>query len=343
MANIRNIFDIVTLQAGAPDVAAGPVPGVSCASGQLAPARRRPALEPGHLEGDGTLPFSLDLLQIAKHPLVCDRGEATRHHLLAQHLYRFCHFTEHLELEAVVPACVRLRFANTPFSVPRLLSRDAGRAAVDETWHAECADDLRANIRSAVGVEPCRTRTPMFQNVLRVVKAALPDGYDVLADLTFSLRVRNADHGQPEQGASRHRRSSAGPRGPSRTCARGRLPPQHLRAGHRREMGSAHPAQRDVVGPLYAIFISAFLQPDTLAELDALESAGYMVVEAQRIVEETREASTEETRRQLWKAASPTVRCMQQHGLLDHAATRESLEMMELLPSRREPETQMPN
>ncbi len=88
-----------------------------------------------------------------------------------------------------------------------------------------------------------------------------------------------------------------------------------------------------MVGPLYAIFISAFLQSDTLAELDALESAGFTAVEARRIVDETREAAAEENRRQLWKAASPTVRCMQQHGLLDHAATRESLEMMELLPS----------
>ena len=281
------------------------MPGVSCASGQLAPARRRPALDPGHLEGDGTLP-SLDLLQIAKHPLVCDRGEATRHHLLAQHLYRFCHFTEHLELEAVVPACVRLRFANTPFSVPRLLSRDAGRVAVDETWHAECADDLRANIRSAVGVEPCRTRTPMFQNVLRVVKAALPDGYDVLADLTFDCVSENADHGQPEQGASRHRRSSAGPRGPSRTCARGRLPPQHLRAGHRREIGIRFDPSSAGCGWVHFTrsSVSAFLRRHAPPNWMPLESTGYMVVEAQRIVEETREASTEETRRQLWKAAS---------------------------------------
>ncbi len=343
MANIRNIFDIVTLQAGAQMSLPGPCPEYRARLDnwhQHAGVRR---WSPGHLEGDGTLPFSLDLLQIAKHPLVCDRGEATRHHLLAQHLYRFCHFTEHLELEAVVPACVRLRFANTPFSVPRLLSRDAGRVAVDETWHAECADDLRANIRSAVGVEPCRTRTPMFQNVLRVVKAALPDGYDVLADLTFSCVSETLITGSLNKV-------------PHDTAV---LPlVREVLREHAREEGYHHsifaqvigvkwdqltPAQRDVVGPLYAIFISAFLQPDTLAELDALESAGYMVVEAQRIVEETREASTEETRRQLWKAASPTVRCMQQHGLLDHAATRESLEMMELLPSRREPETQMPN
>jgi hypothetical protein len=54
-------------------------------------------------------------------------------------------------------------------------------------------------------------------------------------------------------------------------------------------------------------------------------------------VEETRESGAAESRRLLWKAASPTVRCMANHGLLDHAATRENLEMMDLLRPGAEP------
>jgi hypothetical protein len=332
MTNIRNIFDIVNLQTGAQMS----LPGYGADYRarldnwqQHAGVRR---WNSGYLEGDGILPFSSDLVHIAKHSLVCDRGEATRHHLLAQHLYRFCHFTEHLELEAVVPACVKLRFANTPFLVPRLLSRDAGRVAVDETWHAECADDLQTNIQSAVGVKPCRTRTPLFQNILRVVKAALPEGHDVLADLTFSCVSETLITGSLNKV-------------PHDTAV---LPlVREVLREHAREEAYHHGifaqvigvkweqltiAQRDVVSPLYAIFISAFLQADTLAELDALESAGFTAGEARRIVEETHDSATVETQSQLWKAASPTVRCMQQHGLLEHAAARESLEMLNLLP-----------
>jgi hypothetical protein len=86
--------------------------------------------------GSGNLPFSSEQVPLSRHTLVCERGEAAQHHLLAQHLYRFCNFTEHLELEAVVPACTLLRFGDTPFNVPDALARDAGRVIIDEAWHA---------------------------------------------------------------------------------------------------------------------------------------------------------------------------------------------------------------
>jgi hypothetical protein len=288
-------------------------------------------------DGIGTLPFTLGLVPLARHRLVCDRGDTVRNVVLAQHLYRFCNFTEHLELEAVVPACVRLRLANVQFGVPEALARDAGRVAIDETWHAECAGDLKLDLMQTTAVVPCRSRTPMFLQVLKIIKASLTPDRQHLADMLFTCVSETLITGalttvpRDEQVLPKVR---------------------DVLGEHAREEAFHHAifaqvigvmweqlsaADRDVAGPLFALFIAAFLQPDTLAELDGLEAAGFTADEARRIVEETRESGAAESRRLLWKAASPTVRCMANHGLLDHAATRENLEMMDLLRPGAEP------
>ena len=125
-------------------------------------------------------------MPLSRHKLVCDNGEVIRHHMLAQHLYRFCNFTEHLELEAVVPACVRLRLADLPFAVPPALAHDAGRVVLDEAWHAECAADLRMQMQNLVGVVPCRLRKPAFLHVLRTIEASLPSEYRWIALMVFA-------------------------------------------------------------------------------------------------------------------------------------------------------------
>jgi hypothetical protein len=282
-------------------------------------------------DGTGTLPFTLALVPLARHRLVCDRGDAVRDAVLAQHLYRFCTFTEHLELEAVVPACVQLRLSDVQFAVPNALARDAGRVAIDETWHAECAGDLKTDLQQVTGVVPCRSRKPAFLHVLKVMKASLPPHQQRLADMLFTCvsetLITGALNNVPrdEQVLPRIR---------------------DVLGEHAREEAFHHsifaqvigvmweqlsPADRDVAGPLFGVLIAAFLRSDTMAELDGLEATGFTADEARRIVEDSGESDAAENRRLLWKAASPTVRCMERHGVLEHAAARATLEMMDLL------------
>ena len=65
----------------------------------------------------GKLGFSPDLVPLARHPAVL-RREGGVETVLEAHLQRFTCFTEHLELEAVVPVCLGLRLGKTPFGVP---------------------------------------------------------------------------------------------------------------------------------------------------------------------------------------------------------------------------------
>lgn len=281
--------------------------------------------------GGGGLPFSPDLVPLAAHRLVQER-DGTAYAILAQHKYRFATFTEHLELEQVIPSCVALRLSDTQFAVPKALARDAGRVAIDETCHAECAGDLTDDLQKAIGVAPARRRRPAFLEVLRITKASLSPAQQRLADMAFTCVSETLITGSllkvPHE---------------ERVIARVR----EVLGEHAREEAFHHgifsqvigvmwsqlgPAERDAVGPLFALFIAAFLRPDTLAELDALEATGFTADEAKRILEETREDGAEEARRTLWRAASPTIRAMRQHGLLGHAATVETLEMLELLP-----------
>jgi len=283
---------------------------------------------PRHHDGSRFLPFSPDFVPLASHPLVRDRGGAVIHQVLGQHLLHFCVFTEHLELEAVVPACTRLRFGRVPFSVPAGLAQDAGRVVVDETWHAECSSDLKGEMMRATGVTPGRDRDPAFLQELRRLKETLSGHHQVLADQAFTYVSETLITGTL-----------------TRVPNDGRVQPA-VRAGlreHAREEAFHHsifgqaigvmwsqlpPADRDVAGPLFAKMIAIFLRPDTLAELDGLEAAGFTASEAKRIVEETYEGPVG---RAPWQCAAPTVGFMRQHGLLDHAATRETLEKMEFL------------
>ncbi len=282
-------------------------------------------------DGKGVLPFSLELVPLVHHNLVRDRGEIVRNNVLAQHLYRFCSFTERLELEAVVQACIRLRFAEVGFAVPPGLSRDAGLVVIDEAWHAQCAGNLTARVGSATGFAPCRSRTPGFLYVLHFSKASLSKRHRMLADMVFACVSETLITGT----LTRVPRDVA-----VMPDIRGVL------GEHAREEAFHHsiftqvigvlweqlsPSDRDVLGPLFALYIDAFLRPDSLAEKDGLEAAGFSAADARRIVEETREDENGVARLQLWKAAMPTVRSMELHGLLAHAATRETLEMMNLL------------
>jgi hypothetical protein len=277
----------------------------------------------------GLLPFSLDLVPLAGHQLVSDRGESMRHNILAQHLYRYCSFTEHLELEAVVPSCVQLVFAEAPFAIPDALARDAGCVIVDEAWHAKCAANLKSRMSQVVGVRPCRQRKPAFMRVLRLIKASLPEQHQKLTDLVFSCVSETLITGSLN-------------RVPRDTQVLSEI--REVLREHAREEGFHHaifgqligvmwdqlkPADRDVAGPLFAIFIAAFLRPDTLAELDGLEWAGFSAKEAQKIVEETYSNASLKT--EIARAAIPTMRFMRHYGLFDHAATHEMLEAMDLL------------
>ena len=281
--------------------------------------------------GKGGVPFSPDLVPLVRHPMVVARGPDAAYGIMAHHLYRFCSFTEHLELEAVVPSCVGLRLGGVPFAVPEGLARDAGRVAIDETWHAECAGDLTKDLQEAIGVVPTRPRRPAFLDVLVRQKALLPPTKQHLADTAFvcvsETLITGALLKVPHD---------------ERVIERVR----DVLGEHAREEAYHHgiftqvigvmweqlnAAERDVAGPLFGEFIIAFLRPDRGAERDALEAVGFTAEEAERVLDESGEEEAEEARRTLAKAASPTIRAMRQHGLLEHAATTDRLLKLGLL------------
>ena len=247
---------------------------------------------------------------------------------MAQHFYRFCTFTERLELEAVIPACTRLRFGDLPFAVPIALSRDAGRVIIDEAWHAECADEVAGRVQQQIGVVPCQQRKPAFLHVLRIIKGSLPEQHHWLVDLVFTEVSETLISGslnrvpRDEQVLAtirevleEHRREETEP-----------LDPGPDDGGH---VATAEPggSRRGgaVVRDLYR-GLPAARHPGGTGRAGVV---GFTAGDAKRIVDETHGKAI--LSQDLWQSATPTVRFMRQHGLLEHAATQETLEMMRLV------------
>ncbi len=266
-------------------------------------------------------PFSQGLVAVARHPLVTRQGDATVNAVLAQKLYSYLAFTEHLERKAVIPACVLLAHGEVPFATTRDLQRDASKIIVDEAHHAECAGDLTDQIAALTGQRPHRVRVPRFLTRLEAVLADTPEEERRLVLLTFSavsetlitgtltkvpadtsvdpvIREVIRDHAMDE---SKHH-----------ACFSDVI---------RIMWEGLGPRERDLCGPLFAQFITDFLSSDPVIELDWLEAAGFTAAEADRIITESHEDDAASVRAD----AAPTIRLMQRFGLLDHAATLDAL------------------
>jgi P-aminobenzoate N-oxygenase AurF len=269
------------------------------------------------------LPFAPDLVPLMDHELVRERDPGSRNIILGQKLHSYKRFTAHLELRAVIPACSMLGLNRGPIDIEPQASLDALKIATDEAHHAYCAEDLKRQLTEIIGIPPHVDRDPEFLARMAAELDVLPPDMKDLGVLTFAcvsetlitssltqiptdLRVLPAvravilDHARDE--AKHH---------------------AYFSYIMDRMWGQLTPGEKDVVGPLFATFILAFLSPDLVVELDWLEAGGFERAEAKRIIEET--VSSHDYPGTYRDASKPTIDLMTRFGMLEHAATRDAL------------------
>ena len=191
-----------------------------------------------------------------------------------------------------------------------------------------CASQLLAGGEQAWGPAPAVVPQPRFLRVLRAELAQLHDErLRALGELAFVIvsetLITGALAGLPQD---------------ERVHSAVRV----VLAEHHREEAYHHavyssvmgllwsqldPADRSVIGPLFARFIRAFLDPDVEAETTWLTLLGYTNGLAQDIVREC-ESRVSAMRAQ---AAVPTIRHLRRHGVLDTAAAADALHALQLL------------
>jgi hypothetical protein len=282
---------------------------------------------------DGHLPFSPDLVPITGHSLVKERGDTALHVILAQKLHTYLNFTEQLEMRHVIPTATNLRLNEMPFAVPYELQRDAGKVVTDEAHHADCAGDLDEQIIKVAGVGSYRKRLPSFAETLHKCRNPFPGCVQLLLETTFTTVSETLITGTLTQ-VPRDPRVAPAIREVITDHAHDEAKHHAVFAEVMRIMwDQLSPAQKDAIGPHWATFIQAFLQPDLIAELDWLEAAGFERHEADRIIKETYEAI--DLPKLYRYAGNATIRLAKRHGLTDHAATRDGLEAAGLMEAAR--------
>lgn len=110
----------------------------------------------------GLLFFSPELVPLATHGLVVERGETAVHFALASHLLFHLEFTDTLENEIVTPAVYALAREACGVKLPEAMIDDARKIAVDEMYHALFATQLGADMAKAAGIAPPRSMRAAF-------------------------------------------------------------------------------------------------------------------------------------------------------------------------------------
>jgi hypothetical protein len=265
------------------------------------------------------LAFSPDVVPLTRHPEVTKRDGAVAA-VLEAHLARFTEFTEHLEVQAVIPACLALRVGASPIGVPAMLARDAGKAAIDELAHADAAEALRRNGASGFGLP----RMPSFLEDFERSIAGLDARGRALARLIFPIVTETLITGTLLR-VPRDERVRKDVRETLREHAREEA---YHHALFGQLIGVMWPqladADRDMLGPLFARYIAIFLAADLDAETADLVEIGFDRGLARRIALEATEDGR--TRVSMREAAAPTLRFLERYGVLAHDPTRLALE-----------------
>jgi hypothetical protein len=283
---------------------------------------------PSFQEEPDKLPWSPDLVPLSEHPAVRAHWDVVGSPLLRLCHDRFHRFTFALELKEVTPVSDRIAVGDMPIYLPLALRRDALRIGMDEGFHAMCASQLLAEGVQAWGPAQALVPKPRFLRILAAELARLPgERLRALGELTFVVvsetLITGALAGLPKD----ERVYSA---------------VRSVLAEHHREEAYHHavysnvmgvmwsqldPADRAVIGPLFARFIRAFLDPDVEAEASWLTALGYAPALAQDIVKEC-EWRVAALRAQ---SAMPTIRHLRSHGVLDTPAAADALQALQLL------------
>lgn len=231
--------------------------------------------------------FPADLVVIAQHPLVCERGPAVQRELMIRHLYRYLDFTTSLEHELVNSAVRRIVTKGTDFNLPDAMLFDAYKLYCDEAYHALFSEDLKRQICERTRILPAQRGEPSFLQWFRKLQADHSPDLSGLLEIFFAVvsetlitatlvqvprdrrvvtavRELIADHALDE--AIHHKYFS------------------HLFRTVWPQLGTS---QKRILGPLLPEFTLQFLQPDLEGAVQNLLSVGMDRETAEQVVSES--------------------------------------------------------
>lgn len=276
------------------------------------------------------LPFSIQLVPIAKHSLLAHREPRVMHELLAQRLYSYLQFTDVLETEVVVPVCLNLARCELPgLMLDPAMAFDARRIATDEMYHAQCAADLTLQLAEEVCVAPVVHSRPLFLDELQQILDETRWEMRHLSRLHFVIvsetLITNILRGVPND-------ETVMPT-VRETIRDHALDEARHHAYFAEILEVVWPQlttqQKDVVGQQLARFITMFLQPDRAAHVDWLTAIGLEAKAIQEVIEDT--YTNDRVVADIRLMAHPAIEHFERVGILDHSASREALEAFGLI------------
>ena len=284
---------------------------------------------------DGKVPFPPELVPVATHPLVGERGRAAVDDVLLQRLHVYLDFTAELEQMAINPVTQRISRRKIGFDLPEAMVEDAYRICTDESWHAQFSDDLQRQLVAATGKPAALPPEPQFFRRLRRMEADAPVEIEGLPSVFFTIVSETlisailSDIPQDERVLTAVR---------------------ELVADHAEDEGRHHAffssffgcvwpqltrVQRRLLGPLLPELVLAFLEPDFAALATIVGRSGLDEDGVRRVLEESHPPDA--VRADIRRNSRATLRLFAEHGVFDEAATREAFAETQLLaPSSEE-------
>jgi hypothetical protein len=273
--------------------------------------------------------FSAELTPVVSHPLVVQRGGGSVEELLTRRLYSYLDFTTVLEQEIVNPVVLRLSRDAFGLSLPFSMQFDAYRIYCDEAYHALFSADIKSQVEECTGIISGPGVEPGFARAIQRARDSVPSRLQGLVDLCATVVSETLISGSltriPEDltVVSAIRESLADHAVDERT--------HH--AYFTRVLEVCWPqldeATRQMLGPHFADFISAFLAPDPGAQRAALAQAGFGAEDSARIIWESHPA--DETLMGTRHAARTTIRLLQRTGVLNDGKTEDYFSQLGLL------------
>ena len=272
--------------------------------------------------GRGKLFFTPELVPLATHPAILERGPDLVERILALHLFGHLNFTDTLENEVVAPVAYMIGRCQLGFSLPPAMLNDARRIAIDEMHHALFAAGFTETIAALSGVEPPAPRRPLFLRRLDEMIASQDPAMAPFMKFFFAVVSETLITGTLTRVPSDERVV-----GGVRTMLRDHAEDEARHHAYFADaLAFAWPQlatpQRAAVGPLLPRFIAAYLAPDLGEVQDWLERVGFSAGEAKKTIEEsyapTIAAAT------FRRAAETPLRLMKRAGVLDDPLTADA-------------------
>lgn len=154
---------------------------------EVASVRSKPLRILNGEEIEGRLFFTPELVPVANHPLVQERGKEIIEKILIFHLYAHLDFTENLEHEVVNKVAYQIGRGRLGFDLPAPMMEDAWKLYVDEAYHLMFSADLAKQVEQATRLERPPVVAPSFLKRLHVILDDVPAVKKRLIYLFFSI------------------------------------------------------------------------------------------------------------------------------------------------------------